>query len=141
MIFQNLEVHLERGTFKVPLNYSCKGKVSLVDIILPCINTKDKPNNSIQISCDQIDATFENPDRLLKRIYFDKLAVTNHCHFWEAKILDFKDLNSSDNFLHFKIERLNGHPIKFHRNVGDHRVFITLAYENFENEHEKWTCV
>ena len=141
MIFRSVEARPERGSFEIELSSPCKGRLSLVDIILPCINVKDKPNNSIQVICDQLDATFENPDRLLKRIYFDKLPVSNQNNFWEAKTLDFKDLGSSDKFLTFHIQRLSGHPIKFHRNVGDHRIFLTFAIENEEHDPEKWTCV
>lgn len=141
MIFRSVEARLDRGVFQIDLNKACRGKISLVDIILPCINTKDKPNNSIQIICDQIDADFDNPDRLLKRIYFNKLSTSNTNHFWEAKVLDFKELNSSDKFLTFTIQRLNSHPIKFHRNVVDSRVFLTFAIEDLEDQAEKWACI
>lgn len=141
MIFRSIEARPERGTFVVELNEPCKGRLSLVDIILPCINAKDKPNNAIQILCDQLDSNFDNPDRLLKRLYFNKLTVTNANHFWEAKTLDLKELSSSDRFLTFHIQRLNGHPVKFHRNVSDHRIFLTLAIENSDDEPDKWTCV
>ena len=141
IIFRNLEARLERGVFRVDLNKPCSGRIALVDIILPNINTKDKPHNALQITCDQLDANFDNPDRLLKRIYFNKLVVSNTNHFWEAKILDFKELGSSDKFLTFRLERLTGHPIKFHRNVTDHRVFLTIASEEMDDLSEKWTCV
>ena len=141
MIFRSVEARLKGGSFTVELNNSCEGRISLVDIILPCINVKDKSNNSIQIICDQLDSSFENPERLLKRIYFNKLNISNTSNFWEAKILDFRELNSSDNFLTFHIERLHGHPIKFHRNVGDHRVFLTLAFEERNEKIDTWTCV
>ena len=141
MIFRNIEGRLERGILTVDHNSNCSGKLALVELIIPNISDKDKPNNALQIICDQLDSCFDNPDRILKRLYFDKLSVSNRNHFWEAKFLEFKELSSSDNFLTFKIQRLNGHAVKFHRNVSDHRVFLTLAIQNEDDSEKKWALV
>ena len=144
MIFRSVSVSPKQGEFTIELKEPCKCKIALVDIILPCINHKEKPNNAIQIFCDQIDQTFDNPDRLLKRIYFNKLSLTNTSHFWEAKILEFKEINSSDKYLNFTIERFTGYPIKFHRNTTDHRIFLTFAIDIIEEDEkiiDKWACV
>ena len=146
MIFRTVTVTPKHGKFTIALKEPCKCRIALFDIILPCINQRDKPNNAIQIQCEQIDQTFHNPDRLLKRIYFDRLAVTNSSHFWEAKILEFQEINSSERFLEFTIQRLSGFPVKFHRNTTDHRVFLTFAIELLDDDedefnNDKWACL
>lgn len=144
MIFRSLAVNLNHGKFTVDLKEPCKCRVGLVALILPCINQRDKPNNAIQIICNQIDQTFDNPDRLLKRIYFDKLSISNASNSYEAKLIEFQEINSSERFLEFSIQRLSGYPVKFHRNTTDHRVFITLAIDLMEDDSssvDKWTCL
>ena len=138
MNFFNVEAYPIKGRFKIELPEAFIGKIGLLDFSLPCINHREIPNNSVIITCDQLDPTL-NPRRNFKRIFFPKTATTNQTNFWEAKIIEYHDVNTSDKFLSFKIERLNG-PISFHRNVKDHRIFATIVMVD-ESDKEKWTFV
>ena len=138
MNFFNVEAYPIKGRFEIELPEAFIGKIGLLDLSLPCINHREIPNNSVIITCDQLDPTL-NPRRNFKRIFFPKTATTNQTNFWEAKIIEYHDVNTSDKFLSFKIERLNG-PISFHRNVKDHRIFATIVLVD-ESGKEKWTFV
>ena len=138
MDFFNVEAYPIKGRFEIELPEAFIGKIGLLDFSLPCINHREIPNNSVIITCDQLDPTL-NPRRNFKRIFFPKTATTNQTNFWEAKIIEYHDVNTSDKFLSFKIERLNG-PISFHRNVKDHRIFATIVLVD-ESHKEKWTFV
>ena len=69
MRFLSVEATPRNGEFKIQLNEPCKCNIGLVDIILPNINQRNKDNNCVDIYCDQIDSNFDNPKRLLKRLF------------------------------------------------------------------------
>ena len=138
MNFVKVEAFPIRGRFEIELPEAFIGKIGLLEFSLPCINHREIPNNYVEITCDQLDPTL-NPKRIFKRLFYPRTQVTNQANFWEAKIIEYHDVNTSDKFLSFKIDRLNG-PISFHRNVKDHRIFATIVFVD-ESEKEKWTYV
>ena len=137
MRFISVEATVVDGAFEIELNKPCKCSIGLVDIILPNINTwKNRYNNSIDIFCEQIDSNFDNPKRLLKRIFFESVPEKHTCNHWEAKIINFQPIDSSDRFLNFKIRRtFEGTIPKFHKIS---KIFLTVAIR--EEALHKWTC-
>ena len=59
---------LKNGVFQLELNESCKCEIGLVEFNLPNINQNGHDENSVVITCDQIDSNFDNPGRILKNI-------------------------------------------------------------------------
>ena len=137
MRFISIEATVTDGGFVIDLNKPCKCDIGLVDIIIPNINQRNKDNNSIDIYCDQIDSTFDNPKRLLKRLYFESIGENQSCNIWEAKIINFQQIDSSDRYLNFRIRRtFEGTIPKFHK--VDPRIFLTFALR--DKKDERWTC-
>ena len=138
MRFISVEANVIDGRFEVDLNKPCKCKIGLVDIIIPNINQRSKDNNSIDIFCEQIDSNFDNPKRLLKRLYFESVGENQTCNIWEAKIINFQPIDSSDRYLNFKIRRtFEGTIPKFHKS--NPRIFLTFAL--IEETAQRWACV
>ena len=138
MNFVNVEAFPIRGRFEIELPEAFIGKIGLLEFSLPCINHREIPNHSVEISCDQLDSN-SNPKRIFKRLFFPRTPVTTQANFWEAKNIEWHSVNTSDRFLTFRIKRLSG-PIHFHRNVKDHRIFATIVFAE-ETGIEKWTYV
>ena len=140
MRFISVEVHPRDGEFKIQLNEPCKCNIGLVDIILPNINQRNKDNNCIDIFCDQIDSNFDNPKRLLKRLFFESVQEAQTSNIWEAKIINFQPIDSQDKFLTFKIRRTyEGTIPQFRKHYDQPRIFLTLAIDSQPDS--KWTCV
>ena len=126
--------------FSLILNRPIRGEIALVEFHLPNINQKNHPENFIDITCEQLDSTYENPNRLLKRICFDR--SDSHYHHFTAHILDFQKIDSDDSFLNFKISRANdGHKIRLARGVNDENVFYTIAVKRDDELPEAWTSI
>ena len=143
MIFVYDEAKVENGTFTHYLSKPCNCFIGLVEFHLPSINDHESKENFIDITCDQINSTYENPKRLLRRICFERLSNRETYNNWEAIHIDFKRVDSDENFLHFRINRtLNKTPIEFNRSINDRRVFYTLAIKPIgANDDERWACI
>ena len=140
MRFLSREAYLHEGEFRVDLNTLCRCKIGLVDIILPNINQKHKDNNCIDIYCDQIDSNFDNPKRLLKRLYFESVGETQRSNIWEAKIINFQPVDSDDKYLTFKVRRsYEGTIPQFRKHAEKPKIFLTLAIIN--EPESRWACV
>lgn len=124
------EGHIDDGLLTLELSKPCNCLIGLVDFHLPSINQRSNSENTIDISCDQIDSSFDNPKRLLKRLCFDKVDDTAYYNHWEAKNIEFKRVDSQDKFLTFKVTRTIGRPnIKFVKSIDDPRIYYTIAFK------------
>ena len=134
MIFAEFEVELQNGTFKIELDRPCQCFIGLVEFHLPSINDMDLPDNVVELTCDQIDSTFLNPKRLLKRLVFEQTG--NYYNHFEAKNIQFQAVDSQDKFLSFQLKRSSkSHRLAFEfSSIG----YITLAFKPFENEDRRW---
>ena len=138
MKFVNYTVNLNGDTITVPLSGPCKCKVALVEISLAEIQSSTN-DNAIDITCEQIDSTFDNPNRLLQRIAFTSLRPKQYYHTWTARFLQMNTVDSEDKFLSIKIKRTkDSTPLVLGERVRDYQVFFTLAFSDFD-ESENWT--
>lgn len=130
MRYISTEGYINDGVLTFELNQPCNCLIGLVDFHLPSINQRSNSENTIDISCDQIDSTFDNPKRLLKRLCFDKVTDTEYYNHWEAKHVEFKRVDSQDKFLTFRVSRTIGRPnIKFLKSIDDPQIFYTIAFK------------
>ena len=143
-----------RGTFidgslsfklNKPLN-SCM--IGLLDFHLPKIDSKPYAENTIDLTCDQIDSTFWNPKRLLKRLCFNRVDKYDFYNLWEANIIEFHKLESAEEILVFNISRTLSHKtgdgaITYHNYSGynGHEVFFTLVIKPLDSTTDRWICV
>ena len=131
------------GKFTIDLSHKTDCFIALSEISVPNINSGGQLQNSIDIKCDQINSTFENPKRLLKRICFNRLKSRGDQYYnqWEANFLDFQQIDSNQKVLSFSITRtFGGSPIEFSDVVQDKKIFLTLALKPYE-ENDRWSCI
>ena len=124
---------IEKGQVQIPLGQRCNCHVGLVEITLPSFNERQYVENSIDITCDQIDSTIYNPKRLLRRINFEKVAKGLYYHYAPTHII-MEKVDSDDDFLTIKIARTNSfrssHAILLSDKARGHeKVYITLAIQ------------
>ena len=130
MKFMAVRGRLINGEIKVELDRPCKCQIALAEFYIPSIIGKSGYENNIDVYCDQIDSSFDNPNRLLKRLIFNQSRLHKFYNCFEAKWFDFKLLDSQDKFLTLRIRRTNGQVIK-----GDDEIFLTLV---FNKDDDKW---
>jgi len=118
------QVNLDDDTIQIPLDEPCNCYVGLVELTLNNFNTRGFTQNSILIKCDQIDSTFDNPNRILRTISLNRANET--LHIWRTNFIKFVKVDSQDKFLMLKINRVSGQNLVFHNK--DHRVWFTLAF-------------
>ena len=150
MIFIPVRSRLNNGKITVNLNRICKlCHIGIVDFYLPSINEKDIPENTIDVTCEQIDSTFWNPKRLLKRVCFDRVERNDYYNKWQAHIIEYHRVDSAEQFLTFHVSRSistaeGEHNIKFHKfsnQSEDVEIFFTLALKPITDSESKWTCI
>ena len=130
MKFMAVRGRLVNGEIKVELDRPRKCQIALAEFFIPSIVDKSGYENNIDVFCDQIDSSFDNPNRLLKRLIFNHSRLHKFYNSFEAKWFDFKLLDSQDKFLTLRIRRTNGQVIK-----GDDEIFLTLV---FNKDEDKW---
>ena len=135
MKFVEYSAHLTDGIVTIELDKPCNCYVALVEISMANFNKKSASQNVINISCDQIDSTYENPNRSLRRVPFSRYN-TNAYVTWVEKFLQMKKVDSNDKFLTLRFSRAMGEPtISF---VKDNTIFFTLVYSE-SSDSEMWT--
>ena len=135
---------LKNGVFQLELNKSCKCEIGLVEFNLPNINQNGHDENSIVITCDQIDSNFDNPGRVLKNICFNRCDKQDAYNSWSAKFIEFCQVDSTDNFLTFRLRRaIGGKSIRFNKSLTDNNpeVFYTIAFQPIGREECKWSTI
>ena len=153
MIFVPVRGTLSNGSITVELNKPLNAcMIGLLDYSMPSINDKRALQNSIDITCDQIDSTFWNPKRLLKRLCFNRVIKFDYYNLWTANIIEFHQVDSSDKFLTLNIARtfglgadnsdfgINFEDKKIH-DEDDDDVLLTIAVKPITNESSRWTCI
>ncbi len=142
MMFVSGEATLENGLFRHSFSHPCNCYVGLMSFHLPNINNRHHLENSIDITCDQIDSTFANPKRLLKRLCFDRVKNNGFFNRWEATIIDYKRVDSDDKFLTFHVNRTTTRkPVEFNSSVTNTKIYYTLAIKPITDGESRWTCI
>ena len=138
MKFVNYKVRLNGDTITIPLSRPCKCQIGLVEISIAEIQSSTN-DNAIDVKCEQIDSTFENPNRLLQRIAFSSIRPKQYYHTWTARFIQMKTVDSEDRFLTLKINRTSDNSqLVLGDKVRDNGVFLTLAFSNLDDP-ESWT--
>ena len=149
MIFVPVRGTFDQGSLTFKLNKPLKScMVGILDFHLPKIDSKPFVENTIDFTCDQIDSTFWNPKRLLKRLCFDRVDKYDYYNKWEARIIEFHKLESAEEFLTFNLSRTitlkaaNG-TLHYHTYPGytTHEVFFTLVIKPIDIPSDRWICV
>ena len=136
----NYKVTLRGDSITIPFDHPCKCNVGLVEISLPEINSHEMDfDNAIDITCDQIDSTFDNPERLLRRIPFNKIGQQKYYQTWTARFLQMESVDSQDKFLTIKLKHTkNGKTLTLGSIFEDKQILLTLAFSNVDAA-ESWT--
>jgi len=138
MKFVNYNVVLSDDTITIPLDHPCKCNVGLVEINMAEISSGNDEGSAIDITCDQIDSSFDNPDRLLRRIAFNRLRKNEYYHTWTAKYIQMKTVDSQDRYLTLKIRRTDNNECVVLGNVfEDKHILLTLAFSEVKTKN--WT--
>ena len=126
----NYKIRLYEDRITIPLNRPCKCNVALAEISMAEINSPhDMHDNAIDVTCDQINSTFDNPNRLLRRIPFNSLEDGKYYHTWTARFLQMEEVDSEDKFLTLRIKRTcDGENLMLGNIFGDNLILITLAF-------------
>ena len=141
MKFISYKIALEDDIIKIPLDNPCKGHIALAEISISIFNAKNVYDNAIDITCDQIDSTFDNPNRLLRRIPLNRSEPKDFYQSWAARHLYMETLDSNDKFLTLHIYRTkSGDAVEFTRSTktGVDEVYLTLAFSD-STDSERWT--
>ena len=159
MIF--IPVNSNELPIKIKLNKSY-GK-NLIGIVNFQLNGLKGPA-LIDVTCNQIDSTVENPKRILKvlnlnikllNIYsiktlaFNRVNNTNRDWYltWEATNIEFYPLDSCDQILEVNVSKTFKGDLEFlptHRpNFPDHDpcVIFTLVINPITERENKWNCI
>ena len=131
----------ENGIIEIPLLTECKCKIGLVSLSIPNIN-RSKYNTKFQeidILCDQVDSTYLNPKRLLRRICTEKNEqFYNH---FEFKSIVYFNLDSADRKLTIRIKDQFG-PIwipQYHsKEANAQHVTIVLNLQPIGDQNDRW---
>ena len=133
MKFVSVRGHLRNGQINIQLDRPHRCFVALAEFYLPSIEDRNGRENNVDIYCDQIDSSFDNPNRLLKRLIFNHNRSHQFYNCFEAKWFDFKQLDSQDKFLTLRIKRTNGKAMIF---KSDSEIFLTLVFKT--DTDDKW---
>ena len=144
MIFLDCKTSLStQGEFSIELGDVTEGEIGLISFTLPNISQRGKQTNSIDIFCSEIDSSFENPKRLLQRVFFDESHDKQLMHHWECTgIIQFKRLSTFQKKLNFSVKRSFEQTVpRFHRNLVDASLLVTLAIKPINSQSEaSWSC-
>lgn len=119
---------------KVPLNEPFYGYVGLSEIFMPGLaDAKNEKIDSVNITCDQVDSTFDNPDRLLRHIPI--LRNQKRLEMWTAQHIHLKKVDSEDKFLTVRLRRVfpDTRLTFAHGQV----IWLTLVFAD-DNENQNW---
>lgn len=142
MEFKSYKIYLSgSGNFQIKMNESCHCQMALADFHIPNINQHGFEENGVELTCEQIDSTFDNPRRLVKRLLFNRLSKDENFNSWEAKWFDFKLVDSNDDFLNFTIKRLNKHSVRVNKNVKDRFIYLTLVFKPISEKKLHWNAI
>ena len=137
MRFVNYKLPLNHDTITIPLDHPCKCHVGLVEISFSNFNEKGVMSNAIDITCEQIDSSFDNPGRLLRRLALNRCIPSEYYQTWVARHIQMEKIDSNDKYFTLKINRSNnGKALQFLR-FNDLNVHITLAFS--ESTETNWT--
>ena len=84
-------------------NVNCQ--IGLVSIAMP--ETADE-NDKITVSCDQVDATAQNPGRIIRQFFHEKNAKN-----YEFPQILFHTIDTTDRKLQIRFWDTVGHPLEF----------------------------
>jgi|TARA_B110000977_G_C10915275_1_gene430885 hypothetical protein len=139
MIF--IPIYSDSMSFRFDLNkYYENYLIGLVDFQMGAL----KDPNFIEISCNQIDSTVENPKRILKNIFFNRVNNTSRDKYlsWSNFNIAFYPLDSCINHLELKITKQNGTPfIAKEFMANDPKIILTLALVPIKTKENKWVCI
>ena len=144
MKFVATSANVINGEFKLEMDKPCKCRVALVEFNLPNINQQGNDENSVDITCSQIDSTYDNPNRILKTLCFNRVRGDAHYNQWTTQHFEFHDIDSQDKYLTFQIKRaIDGKAIRFHKSVTSNHptIFFTLVFEPIKNECKRWANI
>ena len=128
---------LHAGTFTIELDRPCRCYVGLVEWHMPSLDSKHYTDNVVDISCEQIDSSFDNPKRLLKRVVSSNVKWQHMVHFM-PKFIEFKLVDSQDRYLKFNVKKFGGENMNFPSNSTAH---IVLAFRPITEKEDRWLCI
>ena len=137
MKFITKSFDLRKGYFKVELDRPCRCYVGLVEWHMPSFDSKHYTDNIVDITCEQIDSSFDNPKRLLKRVVSSNVKWQHMTHY-APKFIDFKLIDSQDRFLTFTIKRFSGEDLVCPESSIVHCV---LAFKPIKERDERWLAI
>ena len=137
MKFITKSFDLTKGFFSIELDRPCRCYVGLVECHMPTFDSKHYADTVIDISCDQIDSSLDNPKRLLKRVVTSNHKWQQMTHY-NPNFIDFKLVDSQDRFLTFNIKRFNGQALQCPDNPTAH---VVLAFKPINEKEDRWLCI
>ena len=137
MKFITKSFDLSKGTFTIELDRPCRCYVGLVEWHMPSFDIKHYTDNIVDISCEQIDSSFDNPKRLLKRVVSSN-AKWQHMTHYKPNFIDYKLIDSQDRFLKFFVKRYDGQDMKFPGTTTAHAVIVLKPISEKE---DRWLCI
>ena len=137
MKFITKSFDLSKGSFTIELDRPCRCYVGLVEWHMPSFDIKHYTDNIVDISCEQIDSSFDNPKRLLKRVVSSN-AKWQHMTHYTPYFIDYKMIDSQDRFLKFTIKRFDGEKLEF---PGTKIAHAVLVLKPINEKEDKWLCI
>ena len=138
MRFVNYKLSYIDGQIEIPLSVPCKEYVALVEISIPSFDLRREIDNAVDITCNQIDSTFDNPNRLLRRIPFNLDSKNRYYQNWTTQFLQMNKVDSDDKFLTLYIRRTTSNEnLQFKYSSRENFVYVTLAFS--QRDLERWT--
>ena len=129
------------GVIKIPLLTECTCEIGLVSLSLPNINrsTYSDVYQEIDVLCDQVDSTYLNSKRLLRKICTEK--TNKYFNNFEFKNILYFNLDSSDRKLTIRINDQFG-PIQIPQNVlreaNPKSVTLVLHLRPITDQNDRW---
>ena len=132
MKFVEYKKILDGDTITIELEKPCTCSVGLVELSMAGFNARNELENVIEIQCEQIDSSFDNPNRILRRVPFGRFPNNNY-RTWTTKHIQLQKVDSNDRFLTLRFKRArSGTDITFGRK-NDNIIYFVLAF--FDGEH------
>ena len=117
------------GHLQVDLGKTCNCLVGLVEITFPPLSIADDYARQIDVCCSEIDRTFTNPNRILRRVFINKtrfdVKFYRTVHF--QHIL-YQKIDSFGRFLNIYLYDEIGQPIKLPYNNYDEKITLVLSF-------------
>ena len=149
MIFIPIRGHFQDDKLTFKLNKPFKScLIGLLDFNLPKIDSKPSVENTVDLTCDQIDSNFLNPKRILKRLCFNRVDKYDYFNKWQANVIEYHYLDSDENFLTFHLTRTivgaSGEGLLSYHNYNgyeQHEVFFTIVIKPINLSADRWLCI